>query len=306
VQDRDGSVTEQEETSAHSGRRSGHSRMKVIDIPPLKPPGLRSDFPPDEELTMDWSRMMSLAEKQLEAGEKSVVSEDSHMCEASKISDKSSVYQSVIGDYLNRGDSSLGHENLPLKVKADKKAIDQNNLKSLVLGSVSTSTSTHAALIDEISKDLRESAHGRLADDVVKELRELSALESSSFEEESRFLLTSSLFRFLRSLLPSFGKASERNREFEEQEERAFDEISETLGRFSMDNKEHAGPDASMEGDEMAFKLIRYIAFVYAFVFWPSGIARRKVPNQPLKVFNKKRADSKPASLLQLASKEKR
>ena len=73
------------------------------------------------------------------------------------------------------------------------------------------------------------SIHATLASDVVKELRELSALDSSSFEEESSFLLNSFLFRFVRRLIPGSSKLDENKSDdqVEEQEERAFDEISE-------------------------------------------------------------------------------
>ena len=255
---------------------------------------------------------MSLAEKQLEAGLKASASKDSLLSEASKISDKSSVYQSVMYDNRERGDASSGFNKSRLQEKADEdiekgtKSFNQSSAKSSVASTASLSSSTHAALIDEITKDLRESCHVRMSDDVVKELRELSALETYSFEEESRFLLTSSLFRFLRSFIPSFSASNKKNSEFEEDEERVFDEISEVLGSMSMDNKEFIGPDEDPESEETAFKLIRFIAFAYVFIFWPSGIARRNVPNQPLRVFKKEEADNKPTSLLQLVSKQAR
>mmetsp|Transcript_13587 Transcript_13587/g.31858 ORF Transcript_13587/g.31858 Transcript_13587/m.31858 type:complete len:633 (+) Transcript_13587:155-2053(+) len=313
--DRDGSIGEQAEPSTHSSRRSGHSRMKLVDKPPLNSPlGSNSAFPLDEELTMDWSKMMSLAEKQLEAGIKSATSVDSRMSEASKISEKSSVYQSVMCDHLERGDASIGFKKKILKksvfedIEKKRSAINQSSAKSSVASTASLSSSTHAALVDEIAKDLKESTHARLADDVVRDLRELSALDSSSFEEESRFLLTSTLFHFMGNLIPTFIGKDEENFEYEVEEERVFDEkvFDEISEIMSMGSEEFICPTENPQSEESALKLIRYIAFAYVFIFWPQGIARRFVPNRPLRVFKKKQAENKPTSLLQLVNQETR
>jgi len=292
MDDRDKSDTDQVETSTHSARRSNHSRMKIIDKPPLRAPGFRTSFPLDEELTMDWSKMMSLAEKQLEAEEKSVFSKDSRISEVSRITEQSSFYQSIGCDGPDINDASVMSNKKPTKAKPKAAsiyetkatiAIDQSDVKSSVTSSVST-----------------------LADDVVKELRKLSALDSSSFEEESRFILTSTLFRFMRRLIPSFSEMNEKSSEEEEHEENAFDEIFESSQPLmhkedeiiSTDDQAFVGPRKEVEIEEITFKILCYIAFVYAFVFWPSGIGRRAIPHQPLRF----RVDSKPTSLLQLVS----
>lgn len=294
---------DQVETSMHSARKSDHSRMKIVDKPPLRAPGFQNSFPLGDELTMDWSKMMSLAEQQLEAEETSVVSKDSRISEVSKLSDKSSDYQSVRCDAPGQYDAPvMSGKSLPnMKPVASliygKKAaitIDKSNAKSSVASSVSTSSSTHATL----------------ADDVVRELRELSALETSSFEEESRFILTSTLFRYMGSLIPGVSEMIDRSGEEEEYEERAFDEIS-VASQLILDKKDEIlamrnqafnGINQEFENEEMTLKIARFIAFFYAFVFWPSGIARKQMPHQPLIVSKKKRVDSKPTSLLQLVN----
>jgi len=296
-------VTDQVETSMHSSRKSDHSRMKMVDKPPLRAPGFRNSFPLDDELTMDWSKMMSLAEQQLEAEETSVASKDSRISEISKLSDKSSDFQSVRCDAPGQYDAPVMSDKSPPNMKpvasfvyGTKAAItiDESNAKASVASSVSTSSSTHATM----------------ADDVVRELRELSALETSSFEEESRFVLTSSLFRYMGSLIPGVSEMIDKSDEEEEYEERAFDEISVASQLIldkkdeiiSMRNQTFYGSNEEFENEEMTLKIARFIAFFYAFVFWPSGIARKQMPHQPLIISKKKRVDSKPTSLLRLVN----
>jgi len=154
----------------------------------------------------------------------------------------------------------------------------------------SNSNSTHATLAS--------------ASDVVKELRELSALDSSSFEEESRFLLTSFLFRFVRRLIPGSNKLDEnKSDDQEEQEERAFDEISENSPVHekeddmpAMDNQVFVGPREECDNERIIFTALRYIAFVFAFIFWPTGIVRRAIHRQPyadLYVYRKRKQTSR-------------
>jgi hypothetical protein len=300
MDERDGSTTKERESSKHSEHRSDHSRMKVVDKAPIQLQTSQPPHPLDEELTMDWSRLMSFAEKQLEAEEKSVVSKDSRTSEVSRMTGKSSVYHSVRGDFPEKSDSSVLSDEIPSNMKpivpsmneaTPRIVIDRSHSKSPATTSVSTSSSTHATL----------------ADDVLKELRELSALDSSSFEEESsRFIMTTALFRLVRSMVPSFSDQKGGKSE-EEEEEKAFDETSEISipildqeGEIVLMDKQSFSPKVGNE--ETAFKILQLIAFVFAFAFWPSGIPRKKATHIPLDVFVR----GKPKSLLQLVSERQK
>ena len=277
--------TNQVEMSVHSTRKSDHSRIKMVDKPPLQPPGFNSAYPLNEELTIDWSKMMSLAEKQLEEEGRSVCSTDSRISDVSGITENPSMFQSVKCDSNEKYDASVISDKLSPKANPIAPSIYYSSITS----TVSTSSSTHAAL----------------ADDVVRELRELSAVDSSSFEEESRFLLTSSLFRFCKSLVPSFDDLNKKRRYKEmEYEERAFDEVSVASIplMLSMDEQGFTYQNEKVGDEEMMIKIVQYVAFFYAFVFWPSGIARREIPQQHL--MRRKRLDNKPTSLLQLVNEK--
>lgn len=274
-----GSTPDEAEISKWSTRKSDNSTLKIVDKPPLEPTGLQTSFSPTEEQTMDWSKMMSLAEKQLEAEEKSVISEVSEMSEVNNLTFKNSLQQSISCDEVNVNDAS-----------ESAIAVDQSNVKPSVTSSVTTSSSTHATFTD----------------DVVKELRELSALDSSSFEEESRFLITSTLLRFMRKLYPnSDGKGESYIKDYQN-EEMLFDEISEASISFihknnDVDNHVFQGQDEEFGKDDISLRIMRFIAFVYAFVFWPQGIKRRTIQQKPLNIL-KKRVQDKPTSLLQLVN----
>lgn len=295
VTDKDESIGDNVETSTRSTRKSDHNRMKLVDKAPLEAGHPPSFSPLDEELTMDWSKIMSLAEKQLEAEENaeenSVVSGTPSIGEISKMTEKSSFYHNIRYDNHETDRSvrsfATGKSTKPdppltnMATTSDHSSIGASPVSS---GSNSTSTNTTVPI------------------DVVKELRELSALDSSSFEEESRFLMTSFLFRFIRQLIPMYNKINQKRDGDEEgdQEERAFDEVSElsSVGKEraeTLSRKNHV-----FQTEEIPFKLIQYVAFCIAFIFWPSGVLRRSVPNKPLLASKKKRTDSKPASLLQL------
>jgi len=74
----------------------------MVDKPPVRAPAYSTPAPLDEELTQYCSKMMSLAEKQLEAEEKSVVSKYSRMSAVSKIEkSNASFYQSMRCDNPN-------------------------------------------------------------------------------------------------------------------------------------------------------------------------------------------------------------
>mmetsp|Transcript_1056 Transcript_1056/g.2460 ORF Transcript_1056/g.2460 Transcript_1056/m.2460 type:complete len:672 (+) Transcript_1056:169-2184(+) len=287
----DGLATQ--EPSSHSTRKSSdHSRMKIVDKPPVQTTEfstLPNEGPHDEELTMDWSKIMSLAEKQLQAEAQSVISEDSGTSTVSsnssgELSGKVSFYTTMRSDqsYATKVEKKPRAEIL-IEETTPKAVIfiEEANVEALPASSGGNSSSTHASL----------------AASVVQELRDLSALDSSSFEERSRFLLTTSLFRIVRHLIPSLTKPEE-----EHHEERVFDEVSEngkeaevsTVGR-----KTCIGPQQETFYEGTSSKILRYVAFSLAFIFWPYGIARRSILFQPWSA-KITRTDNKPASLLQL------
>ena len=272
------------ESSTHSvGRTSEHSRMKIVDKPPLDTTGFPAlGVPQDEELTMDWSKMMSLAEKQLAAGEKHVGAEENSVVSrisaiSRELSEKASFYTSIRGDQ-----SHSPQTNFRSKAAFVSKS---TNIESSPTSSITNSSSTH----------------GTMEHSVVQELRELSALESSSFEEQSRFLLTSSLFRIMRHLIPTLNKP--KWEADDEEEERAFDEVSadEKIAKaMSLARKRAVGPQGETFYDGAALQTLRIVAFFMAFVLWPYGVPRRPFQLRPLKT-KKMTIESKPVvSLLQL------
>ena len=270
-----------------------HNKMKIVDKPPPQPSNHQAYFPLDEEVTIDWSKMMSLAEKQFEGDEGSLGSKDSRISEVSKLTEKSSFYQSIKDeDSWNNDDSIMTDEKSKI---AKTFGTVQSNKKSSITSTLSTSLSTHATSIDDVDNG----NHTRLTDDVVNELRELSALDSSSFEEESNFMLTTTLFRTIGSLIPTFDQMKKKIYKYDDHEERAFDEISVAFSLPSMHEVDL--PNEETGDDEMTLKMLRILAFCCAFVLWPSGIARQQIPQEPLRLL-KKTLDSKPKSLLQLVS----
>ncbi len=250
------------ESSVRTSRKSDHSRMKIVDKSPLQPPGFNSAYPLNEELTIDWSKMMSLAEKQLETEEKSVASNDSKVSEVSGITENPSMFQSVQCEEGENHDASVLSDESPTRVNPEAHSV----FKSSVSSTVSTSVSTHSALAKyEFGKDLRE----------------LSALDSSSFEEEqTRFILTTSLFRYMKSFVPSLSDLRKKKSKKMEFGDRAFDEVSVASipSIKSMDDEEFE--QAENPDEEMMLRVMHYIAFFYAFVFWPTGVSRKNIPKQ--------------------------
>ena len=261
------SATNQVETSVRSERKSSHSRMKIVDKPPLlDQPALYSNsaFPLNEELTLDWSKIMSLAEKQLEAEEESVASEDSGISEISEVSgitENPSMFQSVKYDETEKHDASVVCDESPTEMNRETHSV----FESSVAPTVNTSVSTHTTLVN-----------------AIKDLRELPAFDSSSFEEESRFILTTTLFRYVKSRVPTLGLFGKKNTKMIECEERAFDDVSvasiPSLQSMNEGECTDEKGDNRDQDEEAMLRVMHYIAFFYAFVFWPSGVRRKEVP----------------------------
>jgi len=244
--------------------------------------------PVDEDQTLDWSKMMSLAEKQLEAEEvKSIYSSFSGIAEKQTVS-------------VSKTESKNGGSRTQ---NLEQQDVDDAAAASLLSTSSRTPTT--------------------VASDVVKGLRELSAFDSSSFDEEEtpRFLLTSLLFGFMRRRLVD-QKSDDQD---QKQEQEVVDELYENCSSRAIEIEDtvapknnttnqllYVGPREEEFSEEriiiktfhsivftqrIIFQAIRYILFIVYFIFWPSGIPRRKIKNQPLK------RKSKEPSLLELVCK---
>ncbi|OEU06198.1 hypothetical protein FRACYDRAFT_255632 [Fragilariopsis cylindrus CCMP1102] len=244
--------------------------------------------PVDEDQTLDWSKMMSLAEKQLEAEEvKSIYSSFSGIAEKQTVS-------------VSKTESKNGGSRTQ---NLEQQDVDDAAAASLLSTSSRTPTT--------------------VASDVVKGLRELSAFDSSSFDEEEtpRFLLTSLLFGFMRRRLVD-QKSDDQD---QKQEQEVVDELYENCSSRAIEIEDtvapknnttnqllYVGPREEEFSEEMIiiktfhsivftqriiFQAIRYLLFIVYFIFWPSGIPRRKIKHQPLK------RKSKEPSLLELVCK---
>jgi hypothetical protein len=277
------------------------SRVFMVDKSPDQTPELilpKTNAPVGEDQTLDWSKMMSLAEKQLEAEEevRSIISSFSSGIMATRTASSSEKKKIVVA--TSKAEDNNG---------TSSQKLDQQDGDDTAASSLSNSSRTHTTV----------------ASDVVRELRELSAFDSSSFDEEEtpRFLLTSLLFGFMRRLVDKKSDDQEQKHE-QEQEQEVVDELYENcssraiedtvLSKNTTNHLLYTGPPREEFSDErmviktfryivftqrIIFQAIRYILFIVYFIFWPSGIPRRKIKNQPLK------RRSKEPSLLELVCK---
>ena len=296
-------IDEAMEKSIRSVRNSEHSRMKIVDKPPIQPPGFNSAYPL-EELTFDWSKMMSLAEKQLKAEERSVCSHDSKMTEISGITETPSMFESVRSMFRSVQLREPEKKETPklndeIEEPPRLRAVTPSDFKASPVSTPDTSCSTHQTL----------PGHQTLPEDVVKELRELQALDSSSFEEEeSRFILTSKLLRYMKGKVKNFVPTFEAVDEVEERRpERLFDEVSVASipSLRSVIQAEPTETNRYVDDEtekEMMIKLVNYVAFFYVFVLWPSGVKRKETPEQS--AIRKNMPKNLPKSLLQLVNQK--
>jgi hypothetical protein len=266
------------------------SKVFMVDKSPDQTPESilpETNAPVDEDQTLDWSKMMSLAEKQLEAEEVKSINSSFSGIMATRIASPSAKKQTVVAATIT-----------PTRTSSVSK--DQQDGDDTAASSLSNSSRTHTTV----------------ASDVVRELRELSAFDSSSFDEEEtpRFLLTSLLFGFMRRLV-------DKKSDDQEQEQEVVDELYENCSSRAIEDTVvpknttsqllYVGPREEFSDERMIiktfryivftqriiFQSIRYILFIVYFIFWPSGIPRRKIKNQPLK------RKSKEPSLLELVCK---
>jgi hypothetical protein len=221
----------------------------IVDkAPPPRPnflPKMTSGM--DEEQTLDWSKIMSFAEKQLEGDGKSVYS---------RATDCSSVHTS------NSDRRAFGAEN----EETANAAISSDSAKAFVAvtspvqghdksttSSLSNSSSTHATAAENANS----------INDAVLDMRVVSAMESCSFEEEPRrLLLTSLLFGLFLQIIQGRNNPS--------QHDHAHQKNMNNLACSCVSMEERAN-------ESFLHKIVRYAAFFLCFIFWPEGIPREKI-----------------------------
>lgn len=215
----------------------------------------------NEEQTLDWSKIMSFAEKQLEVDEnKSVLSKAE-----SKFSRVSRMTRQSRKSFF----TAMGDDEMDLS-----KTGTDNKVPVAPSSSRSTSSSTHATAAVAANEANENSRSSR-----VDGLRDVSAMDSSTYDEDehddengvSRLLLTSLLLKLLRQCI-SFVKAT----------------ASKSIARRNRttilaERQITAQARIAQFGEESAiFRCFRYVIFFLCFVLWPSGIPRRKVEYPPI------------------------
>jgi hypothetical protein len=286
------------------------SKVFMVDKSPDQAPESilpKTNAPVDEDQTLDWSKMMSLAEKQLEAEEVKSVNSSFSGIMATRTASPSTEKQTVVA--------------AATATTSSVSKVEDNNGTSTQKLDQKDGDDTAASSLSNCSR-----THTTVASDVVKELRELSAFDSSSFDEEEtpRFLLTSLLFRFMRRLVDKKSDDQDQDQDQDqeqEQEKEVADELYENCSSRAIEDTVvpknttnqllYIGSREEFSDGRMIiktfryivftqriiFQAIRYILFIVYFIFWPSGIPRRKIENQPLK------RRSKEPSLLELVCK---
>jgi len=254
----------------------------VVDTPAVVETSLVHEImmfapPMDEELTLDWSKIMSFAEKQLEAEEKSILS---------KADSKSKTSNSICGGN-NSSINNNNNNNEPFsntrtneesgeEVKngtymsptstatttATTKTTGQEHENSTA-SSMRHSSSTHETISEGTRSAVCESIRSTrsIVDESVQSSIDISLLESCSYDEEPRLLLTSLIVRFLSRLIQVLKRGGEVD--LEEQEVQLAQEVI-------FPQPEHAN-----EG--LVSKAFRYAVFFLIFAFWPAGIPRTMV-----------------------------
>jgi hypothetical protein len=231
-------------TPAQSCHKRQDNPSKVVDASPcVSQVDPQSSMAMDEEQTLDWSKIMSFAEKQLESDEKSVVSK----VELSKMRTNRNICSFKQG--LESSQSPLTLDNCSPQPAAEQ---DRSTASSL-----SNSSSTHATAAD--STNITEN---------VQEMRDFSAMDSSSFEEEPRRLLfTSLLFSLIIQLIPGAGGV--------------FKQSSMANQRSGVLHCPTAPFPESGDGNSF-HNLFQITSFFLIFMAWPAGIPRQKMEYKPI------------------------
>jgi hypothetical protein len=248
----------------------------------------------DDDQTLDWSKIMSFAERQLDdrsvfTNTKSVYTStaDSKVGRIGRASRRSFFdNNSVTGDSIKPNNTltsfATAKSKLDLASTAGKPVSSCKPGKAFApdaqptASTFSNSVSTHATA-SGVSSASEVSA-------VVQELRELPAMDTSSFEEEPRLLFTSLLFRMVKQLIPALkndddGVNTDSN---EDSLETPSSGPSSGPSTDSTASSQHLTLREDCVDEKVILTTLRYIAFVLAFVFWPEGIPRRKIEYPPI------------------------
>jgi hypothetical protein len=214
----------------------------IVDKPPPSRPHISPKM--DEEQTLDWSKIMSFAEKQLEADGKSVISRATDFTSVrASISDRRSFFTTKDAPTVAASVAESTYS-APRKTPNDQ---DKSTTSSL-----SNSSSTHATAAESTN----------LINEAVQDMRDFSAMDSSSFEEEPRrLLLTSLLLRLLLQIVPGTKR-------------------SQTNQSSSKRSTEVSSMEFPNEG--LFHMVVRYTVFFSCFVLWPAGIPRTKIEYKPI------------------------
>ncbi|KAL3920297.1 MAG: hypothetical protein SGILL_003333 [Bacillariaceae sp.] len=224
----------------------------IVDRPPSAPHGAaQTPETLDEEQTLDWSKIMSFAEKQLEADEKSVLSKAELSKTLGNRMDRQSFFPASNGAERSRAAAGGAAATAATNDTSQEGA-------TTTASSLSNSSSTHATAAD--TTNISEN---------VQDLRDFSAMDSSSFEEEPRRLLLTSL------LLQLFLRIIPRVRSTQNQ-------MSSTTKRNAEMLSEATRPLQEQVAEGAFHKIFRLVYFALVFLFWPSGIPRKKPKNTPM------------------------
>ena len=245
------------------------SKQDVVKIPPKQ----NGTF--NEEQTLDWSKIMSFAEKQLEGDDEKSV----HSRAESKFSRISRLTRQSRKSFF----TAMGVEDEDDKeIETSNPAETQNNpMVDSTASSHSTSASTRQTIAKDASHSQRTAANISLIDDDND--------DEESMTDQPRLLLTSLLLTLLRKCISLLNGPT--------------NELVDTPNRSELLEERRRTREARIAqfGEENdLFRMLRYTVFFVCFFLWPSGIPRRKVayPHIPTK--------AEQPSLLKLVKSEKR
>lgn len=276
-----------------------HSAYVIVDRPPSPPPTIAeydkvhserrtSSATVDDEQTLDWSKIMSFAERQLEAGDDKSVYTNTTGSRFGKTGrpNRRSFFDnnSTTGDIKPNNtltSFATAKSKLEYASTAGKPVPAGTAGKTFVPDSQPTaSTSSNSVSTHATASGASSTSHGSAA---VQELREISAMDSSSFDVEPRLLLTSLLVRLVKHLIPVFLRNNDvKDDGYEPSEGPSASVTSDGPTNISRPSSSQITPRKDYSDENIIFKALRYTVFILAFIFWPEGIPRRKIEYPPL------------------------
>jgi hypothetical protein len=231
------------------------TKTAIVDKPPISAllPPKRSQML-DDEHSLDWSKIMSFAEQQF--AETQLEAEEKYM----KVEEQKRMSRSERRSFFQKNEGKMNTVSTATTAATSRTEQEQKSTAS----SLSNSSSTHATAVDSTANS---------NPDPVQELREMSVMDSSSFDEEPRLLLTALLLRSVLNFFPRRAKSH------------CHEAASKSAGPVYL--PEESGddrlvlPEASND-EVLAFKLLFYSVWFSCFIFWPSGIPRKQVEYKPI------------------------